>query len=383
MARRREMDLISMSMLDAITCGFGAVILFFMIITANIDLRSDVVLEDRSAEAARLELQVAVGRENLAELREALAELVMSMAEREVAREQLAAEIEKTEADIRRLLEDESASEETIVQLRAELERLESEKESLAARNETVDATGNYIRQVQGEGYRQYLTGLSMGGERILILVDASTSMLDTSLGRVTERRAQFLANRARGQEAVLSSPKWQQVVDSVDWLTAQIPPGTQFQIVAYNREAWTVIEGTEGQWLTAEDGTQLDQAVENLRNFVPGSCRPGDTTGGPCGATSLHAAIAALSSFAPRPDNVYLLTDGLPTMGEEYPDRAGVTGRERMQHFERAVRGLPNTTPINVLLYALEGDPRATAAYWALTLQTGGSLMAPSEDWP
>ena len=383
MARRREVDLISMSMLDAITCGFGAVILFFMIITANIDLRSDVELEDRSAEAARLELQVEVGRENLAELREALAEIVQSMAERQVARDQLAAEIEKTEEDIRRLLEDENASEETIEKLRAELERLEIEKESLAAQSETVDATGNYIRQVQGEGYRQYLTGLSMGGQRILILVDASGSMLDTSLGRVAARRAEVLGRRAEGREAEYASPKWQQVVDSVDWLTAQIPPGTQFQVVAFNREAWAIIPGTDGQWLTADDNTQLDQAVETLRDFVPGSCRPDDTTGGPCGATSLHAAFAAMSSFVPSPDNVYLLTDGLPTMGEEYPDRAGVTGRERMEHFARATRGLPNTIPINVLLYALEGDPRATVAYWALALETGGSLMAPSEDWP
>ena len=101
-----------------------------------------------------------------------------------------------------------------------------------------------------------------MGGQRILILVDASTSMLDVSYGRVVERRSQ-------GREAIRASPKWRQVVDSVDWLTAQIPPGTQFQIIAYNREAWAVIEGTDGQWLTANDSVQLDQAVETLRNFV------------------------------------------------------------------------------------------------------------------
>jgi hypothetical protein len=41
-----------MSFLDAMTCGFGAVILFFMIISANVDLRSEEVLEDRSAEVA-------------------------------------------------------------------------------------------------------------------------------------------------------------------------------------------------------------------------------------------------------------------------------------------------------------------------------------------
>jgi hypothetical protein len=89
------------------------------------------------------------------------------------------------------------------------------------------------------------------------------------------------------------------------------------------------------------------------------------------------------MDALVPNPDNVYLLTDGLPTMGLEYPERTGVSGRERMAHFERALRGRPSTIPINVLLYALEGDPQAAPAYWALALQTGGSLMAPSEDWP
>jgi hypothetical protein len=47
MVRRRETNIISMSFLDAMTCGFGAIILFFMIISANVNLRSEEVLEDR------------------------------------------------------------------------------------------------------------------------------------------------------------------------------------------------------------------------------------------------------------------------------------------------------------------------------------------------
>ena len=60
-----------------------------------------------------------------------------------------------------------------------------------------------------------------------------------------------------------------------------------------------------------------------------------------------------------------------------------GVTGRERLEHFQRAMREVPGGVPINVLLYPLEGDPYSAPAYWTLSLQTGGSLMAPSEDWP
>jgi len=378
MARRRGFNIISMSFLDAMTCGFGAVILFFMIIAANVDVRSDEILEDRSAEAERMELRVEVGRRNLADLREALASMLIDMAETQAAREQFASEVEQTREELRRLLEEESASEETIEQLQAELERLEQETESLAAEQSTVEQTGNFIRQVRGEGYRQYLTGLRMGGERVLILVDVSRSMLDRDYPNVVLRSL-------RSDEQKLRAPKWRQVVDSVDWLTAQIEPGTEFQVIAFNEEAWAVIEGTDDQWLTATDGSELDRVVETLSQFVPGSCRPGKTEDPekPCGATSLHAAFDAMNRLPQRPSNVYLLVDGLPTMGDSYPSRDSVTGAERYQHFLRASAKTHRSVPMNILLYPFEGDPQSAPAYWSLALATGGSMMAPSEDWP
>ena len=364
MARRRSINVISMSFLDAMTCGFGSVILFFMIIAANVDVRQDTVLEDRSAEARRLELQVDIGRRNLVRLREALMVLAESMAASQAARDQIVAEIRNTEAELQRLMSDADANEELITRLRADLAALQNQTELLSAESEEIEEPGNFLREVRGEGYRQYLTGLRMGGQRILILVDTSASMLDRSLAGVLARRNMSDAAKRR-------SPKWRQVVDTVDWLTAQIPQGASFQVIAFNTEAHSVIEGTDGQWLTAVDGTLLDEAVENLRNIVPDQ------------GTSLHAAIEAAASLSPRPDNVYLLVDGLPTIGEVYPTRPGVSGRDRLRIFERAEREVPNRMPINVLLYPLEGDPYAAPAYWRLALQTGGSMMAPSEDWP
>jgi hypothetical protein len=102
-----------------------------------------------------------------------------------------------------------------------------------------------------------------------------------------------------------------------------------------------------------------------------------------PSGPTSLHAAFAAARLLEPKPDNIYLLVDGLPTMGEVMPSRPGVTGRERLRHFERAIREVPINVPVNVLLYPMEGDPNAAPGYWELALRTGGSMMAPSTDWP
>ncbi|MFS8609792.1 MAG: VWA domain-containing protein, partial [Gammaproteobacteria bacterium] len=79
----------------------------------------------------------------------------------------------------------------------------------------------------------------------------------------------------------------------------------------------------------------------------------------------------------------IYLIVDGLPTMGSVMPTRPGVSGRERVAHFERAVRELPINVPVNVILLAMEGDPNAAPAYWLLALNTGGSMLAPAEDWP
>jgi len=79
----------------------------------------------------------------------------------------------------------------------------------------------------------------------------------------------------------------------------------------------------------------------------------------------------------------ICLLTDGLPTMGEVVPTRTGVTSRERLDHFNRARRQLPVGVPVNIILFPMEGDPWAAPAFWELALQTGGSMLAPSEDWP
>jgi len=363
-ARRRGFSVISMSFLDAMTCGFGAIILVFMIISANVDLRQEEVLEDRSAEVNRLELQVLVGRNNLAELKLELQDLVTELTSSQAVREQILTEVQRTRRELEDLTKDSTANREQIEQLEADLAALETEAEEIEEETPAPVDSGNFIREIRGEGYRQYLTGLRMGGDRIMILVDVSTSMLDRTLVNIIRRR-----NMPEEQQR--RAPKWRQIVDTVDWLTAQIAPNTQFQIVAFNSEAWSLIEGTDGQWLSASDGSLLQRAVDELNEMTPS------------GGTSLHAAFAAASRMNPRPDNIFLLVDGLPTMGEVLPARAGVTSRERSRHFERAIRELPVNVPVNVLLYAMEGDPLAAPAYWSLALNSGGSMMAPAEDWP
>ena len=361
---RREVSIISMSFLDAITCGFGAIILFFMIIVANIDLRHDEELRDVSAETDRMEIRVLAGRNNLVQLRQELSDEIRDYASIQAMRDELIEEILRIEAEADELAEDDESRREAIAELRRELEALEAEIEQQSEEALTVEEVGTRIRGIEGEGNRQYLTGLRMGGDRVLILVDISTSMLDKTLVNILRRRNQ-------PAEAQMRAPKWQQLVNTVDWLTAQIAPGTQVQIIGFNDNVYSLFEGSGGAWVTVTDGSELDAAIENLRLSRPG------------GPTSLHRAFQAARQMDPPPDNIYLLVDGLPTMGDVMPTRAGVSSRQRVDHFIRAVRELPVDVPVNIILFPMEGDPHAAPRYWQLALVTGGSLLAPPEDWP
>jgi hypothetical protein len=362
--RRREFNIFSIAFLAVMTCGFGAVILFFMITNANMSLEQERILEDTSAEVDRMQLQVLAGRRAVVELRDELADLVEQRAILRGLHDQLVAEIDRTADEFVETTEQTLARQQTIERLQADLAALRTETERLSAASITPEQAGDRIRAFTGDGDRQYVTGMRMGGERVVILVNVSTSMLDRTVVNILRRR-----NMSPEQQ--MRAPKWRQTVDTVDWITTQMQPGTQFQIIAFNDEAYSLIEGSDGRWLTNSDGSEIQQAIDRLRTVLPG------------GGTNLHAAFNAVRELQPRPDNIFLIIDKLPTRSEVLPARSGVTGRERLNHFSRAVRLLPVGVPVNTILLAMEGDPQAAPAYWTLAIQTGGSLLAPADDWP
>jgi von Willebrand factor type A domain len=361
--RSRELNVFSMSFLDAITAGFGAVVLLFMLVSQNALLDSRTVVDDLQAEANRWELRVLTGQKNLVQLKERLEQQLREWTALLAVRGNLVSEIEDTQVKLAALTEDSAARRAAIEKLRSELAALNTQAQEAAAAKDQSD-DGASLRSFQGEGNRQYLTGLRMGGNHVVILVDTSTSMLDRTIVNIFRRRNMSAEQQRR-------APKWQQAVNTVDWLTTQIAPGTNVQVIGFSDHATWLIPGTEGKWVTVKDGSELDAPVDALRASYPQ------------GGTSLHAAFNALKELEPKPDNLYLIVDGLPTMGDVMPTRQGVTARERLDHFQRAVRQAPIGVPINVILLAMEGDPVASPAYWLLALRTGGSMLAPAEDWP
>jgi hypothetical protein len=252
-----------------------------------------------------------------------------------------------------------SDPEERIAKLRRQVEELEKE----TANMEEVEF-GDKVRQFLGEGDRQYLTGLTLGGERVMILVDGSASMLADTVVNAVRRRNMEPKQRVQ-------SPKWRWTVRTVEWLLAQLPPSSRFQIYIFNTEAGPALVGSEGEWLDAADSLQLEEAVDGLKAFAPE------------GGTSLENAITALKDFAEPPDNLFLLTDGLPTQGATPPGSAMVSGEQRRRNFLSAVGKLPIGIPVNTILFPMEGDPEAAALFWQFAMTTQGALIAPSRDWP
>lgn len=355
---RRTFNVFSLSFLDVMACGLGATILFLMIISAQVRLKAERASEELLAEAGSLELAVQEARSNLARLQ---ASPVPSPEQAAAQIERLRQQIADMRAKVAAQPADSVAQKESPEQLRADIQRLEEGLSRLGA-SQQKSGSGARVRSFTGDGNRQYLTGMQMGGKRVVILVDASASMLAGTYVNVVRYRAMPDARKRK-------APKWRKVVAAVDWLSTQIDPDSRFQVYVFNEQARSVVAGSDGKWLEA--GT-LEQAMQELRKVVPEK------------GSSLANAFSALQQLQPAPDNIYLLTDGLPTQGKQAPGEVvQVKPAQRAAFFNQAVRELPGRAPVNVLLYPMDGDPDAAGFFWRLAIATRGSFLTPSRDWP
>ncbi len=352
MIKQRRLAAFSLSFLDIMACGFGAVTLLFLILRHNAieEVQPDPKL---GAEVEMLTEDVQDAEQKRADLLNSIEDLELQLVRAQGLSKRYLTDLEEQEESIQ------SDPDERIAMLRRQVEELESETSKM----EEVEF-GDKVRQFLGEGNRQYLTGLVLGGERVMILVDGSASMLaDTVVNTVRRRNME--------PEKRVESPKWQWTVRTVEWLLAQLPPSSRFQVYIFNSQAFPAVAGSDGEWLDAADSLQLEEAVEGLKAYAPE------------GGTSLENAITALGDFPDKPDNLFLLTDGLPTQGKSPPKSAMVSGEQRRRNFLSAVGKLPAGVPVNTILFPMEGDPEAAALFWQFAMTTRGAFVAPSRDWP
>lgn len=360
----RTVNPIGLSFLDAMTCGLGAVILLFMIINGAVRDHEVTVTSDLQGEVDRLEIEVLEGHRNLVELRNSVTEtdeervLAQGLARRMIeALEEIRVELATYESST-------LAQREHINQLQTDLRSLEEDARRLSASLPSEETPGDRVRSFVGDGDRQYLTGLKVGGRRILILADASASMLGSTLVNVIRRR------NLPDNEKVRAA-KWRQSLETVDWVTTQIPRDSKFQIYSFNTEASPVVADTGGNWLDGGDRKVLDGAIRSLKAIVPDK------------GTSLYQAFSVASQLSPRPDNIIILTDGLPTVGQKATRSSVISPQQRMRLFNRALQQIPSGVPVNIILFPMEGDPMAASAFWKVAMRSRGSFMSIARDWP
>lgn len=365
MKKRRTLTPFGLSFLDVMCCGFGAVVLLVMILNSQILERRHAKAEDM-----REALDRAVTLENFA--RDDLAATRKKVEATQLAEGALQVRIDDLQ---KRIDAERNKSRQAATQsqeLRKTLEALARQNKDLAekAKKETAKRKAGAVKPGEklvgytGDGRRQYLTGLKMGGDRTLILIDVSASMLDERIVNVVRRKLMPAASRR-------TAPKWQRAVRSFRWLIANLQAGKQFQAYAFNEHAVPLIAGSAGKWLDTGNAGELNAAINAVRAIAPE------------GGTSLTNALQVAEALSPRPDSIILITDGLPTQGREPTNRGLVTADERLDLFETALRRLPAGIPVNTLLLPMEGDPKAAEAFWRLAIATKGSFITPSRDWP
>lgn len=343
------------------SCGFGAVILIFLIIDHNTEVHAEEVNQDLISEVSLLEEEILEGREHLVVTRNTIDEIDNQLAEANGLAEKILDEKNALEVKLSTLDKAALSEVDRLNKLKAEIQSLEEETRRLRAK--ALEDTGNDTREFVGDGDRQYLTGLKLGGKRTLIALDNSASMLDRSIVNIIRMRNMNNSEKYK-------SEKWIQARGIVEWLVSQLPQQSQYQIYTFNLKAEAAISGTKGSWLSVKNSNQLNQAIDNVNRTLPEN------------GTSLENLFRDIAAMQPKPDNIILITDGLPTQGVNLKSGT-VSGKERVKIYNRAVKELPRGIPVNVILTALEGDPQAAGAFWQLAQATQGAFISPSRDWP
>jgi hypothetical protein len=229
---------------------------------------------------------------------------------------------------------------------------------------------------LQGSGEENYLLGLKVEGSHIGILVDYSASMTE-------ERLADIISRKVGTDAEKQAAAKWQRTLRVARWLLARAPKSSQVAVVAFNQEA---ISLGPKPIIAGGSESDLQRVSQALNQLVPAN------------GTNLQLALKKMVEVNPSMTNLYVITDGLPTLADQsdkdltrsrrcrsFGGRAQtITGECRALLFNRSYQsaGL-GSTEVNVILLPLEGDPDASHMYWTWTATTGGLTLTPADSWP
>lgn len=243
-------------------------------------------------------------------------------------------------ADLRKLLADASVS----------IEALKGEKRVL---------TADLLRARLAVENR--FEGIALTGKRVLFLVDMSGSM-----DLVDEKTP--------------APGKWLGVRQAVTKIMKSLPDLEKFQVILFSDKA-AYLMGNEGQWHDFDPKTSPDRVMAGLAAIKPNA------------GTNMYLAMEA--AFRLRPlglDTIYLMSDGLPNIGEGTPTNPArqltevelgeilgkVIRKKLREDWNREILGRPRVR-INTVGFFFE-SPDVGAFLWALARENDGSFVGMSK---
>ena len=334
MPRRRDPQSAALSFMDCICCGFGAVLLLF-ILTAKkqISRQTEMTAETlETAQALQSAIDSATAENN---------ELEALLAGKESQPQTEYRDIEKLKKQA--------------AQISASIKSKEEALEALNIKNVDPLAPGDIERPSSD---KQYLSGLSMDGPRAVILLENSGSMLAEDAQAAVE-----IMRLGKSRDA----QKWKRAKTAVRSILAAIPKGTKVAILQMN-ESTGLLSGTGNEpYIDPYDNAALIDTLDRLDRL--------EASGG----ADLYRALRTVNGLPQRPTSLLIITDGLPTAPAK---NSVLTEKDRIALFNLAL-AMPLSFPVNTLLLPFDGDPAAAGLYWKLSTRSEGITLVPNNDWP
>ena len=339
------------------SCGLGAVILMFLLVKKN----SQEEIIETSLPQNNLEIELLKKEES-----DLLADNInLKNLKNKLTNQEGDLKLNKEDYENILILQKEKEKENNL-----EIKELETKLKKINKSNDE-----NKIN-FEGEGQQEYLIGLEIKGKKVVILLDSSSSMTDEKLIDIIKRKTQ-------AEENIKKGPKWQRTIKIVKWLLARLPNDSRVAVVRFSDNSKILGEKI---WYD-NNSKDLSSLYSEVNRVIPKN------------ATNLHVAFKAISQMKNKPDEIFLITDGLPTIGNKNTNTSffsncnsiignekKISGKCREKLFLSSIneaKSVISNIKINVILLPLEGDPGASKNFWKLAAQNKGLLFVPSKDWP
>jgi len=236
---------------------------------------------------------------------------------------------------------------------------------------------------------KSYISGCNIEGKKIILLLDSSESMLHKEL-------VQIIRLSVQNDSVKQNTEKWSKAKQIFRWMVANLPEGSQVMLATFNKDLRIY---PNNKWIDSSNKVEIEKNILYLLNESPDH------------GTNLQLAFSKLSSFSSA-DNIYLITDGLPTLAIKPRSlKENIKSRSVSQELSLKERRIAScldeplvdlqcrlnyfnafkdtykksfrSSKLNTILLPMKGDPLASYEYALFSKETNGCFLTSSKDWP